>query len=59
MLYVDIPTSVDIKALSSYRGEVCASIYLPTTLVMQQAPSDRVALKRLAMRGETPRISVV
>jgi hypothetical protein len=48
VLYVDIPTSVDIKALSSYRGEVCVSIYLPTTPVTQQAQADRIALKNFA-----------
>lgn len=48
MLYVDIPTSVDIKALSSYRDQGCVSIYMPTTPVTRQAQADRIALKNLA-----------
>ena len=48
MLYVDIPASADIKALSSYRGEVCVSIYLRTTPVTQEAQADRIELKNLA-----------
>lgn len=48
MLYVDIPTSADIKTLSSYRGQACVSIYLPTTPVTQQAQADRIALKNMA-----------
>ncbi len=48
MLYVDIPTSVDISALASYRGNICVSIYLRTTPVTQEAQADRIALKNLA-----------
>lgn len=48
VLYVDIPTSADIKTLSSYRGQACVSIYLPTTPVTQQAQADRIALKNMA-----------
>ncbi|HEU5019103.1 MAG TPA: hypothetical protein VFT69_14160 [Pseudolabrys sp.] len=48
LLYVDIPSSADIRALTSYRGESCDSIYLPTTPITQQAQADRIALKNLA-----------
>jgi hypothetical protein len=48
MLYVDIPTSVDISALASHRGNICVSIYLRTTPVTQEAQADRIALKNLA-----------
>ena len=48
MLYVDIPTSGDIKALSSYRGEACVSIYLRTTPLTRDAQADRIELKNLA-----------
>ncbi|HSE73662.1 MAG TPA: hypothetical protein VLB05_04055 [Dongiaceae bacterium] len=51
MLYVDIPTSADINALSSFRGEVCVSIYLRTTPLTQQAQADRIALKNLAKQA--------
>ena len=48
MLYVDIPALADIRALASYRGSICVSIFLPTTPVTQQAQADRTALKNLA-----------
>jgi hypothetical protein len=51
MLYVDIPTSADINALSSFRGEVCVSIYLRTTPLTQQAQADRIELKNLAKQA--------
>lgn len=51
MLYVDIPTSADIEALSSFRGEVCVSIYLRTTPLTQQAQADRIELKNLAKQA--------
>jgi hypothetical protein len=47
VLYVDIPTPADIKALSSFHGDVCVSIYLRTTPLTQQAQADRIALKNL------------
>lgn len=48
MLYVDIPTSDDIAALISNRGDLCASIYLPTTPITQETRGDRIELKNLA-----------
>lgn len=48
MLYVDIPTSADIKALSCYRSQVCVSVYLPTTPITQQAQAHRIALENFA-----------
>lgn len=48
MLYVDIPTSADIFALTSHRGEASVSIYLPTTPVTQDTMRDRLELKNLA-----------
>jgi release factor family 11 len=48
MLYVDIPTSADIAALTAYRGDLCASIYLPTTPVTQETRGDRIELKNLS-----------
>lgn len=68
MLYVDIPTSTDMKALSSYRGKICVSIYLPTTPITQDAQADRIVLKNLAKEAlqqleagcaEKPRIAAV
>jgi len=48
MLHVDIPSSADLKALAAHRGDVCVSIYLPTTPVTQQVAGDRIELKNLA-----------
>jgi hypothetical protein len=48
MLHVDIPTLSELKDLARQRGEVCASLYLPTTPLTQDAQADRIALKTLA-----------
>jgi hypothetical protein len=48
VLYVDIPTFADIRALTSYRGDLCVSIYLRTTPLPQEAQADRIQLKNLA-----------
>jgi Bacterial archaeo-eukaryotic release factor family 11 len=48
MLYVDIPSSADLKSLASHRDAICVSIYLPTTPVSQEAAGDRIELKNLA-----------
>jgi hypothetical protein len=47
MLYLDLPTTDDIAALASYRGDLCVSIYLPTTPVTHQTRGDRIELKNL------------
>jgi hypothetical protein len=51
MLYVDIPTSADLKALTSHRDELCVSIYLPTTPVSRETAGDRIELKNLAKQA--------
>ena len=51
MLYVDIPSSADLKSLADYRGDSCVSIYLPTTPVTQQTAGDRIELKNLAKQA--------
>ena len=51
MLYVDIPTTADIATLTSYRGDLCASIYLPTTPVTQDTQRNRIELKNLAKQA--------
>lgn len=51
MLYVDTPTSADIAALTIHRGDLCVSIYLPTTPVTQEAQADRIELKNLAKQA--------
>lgn len=47
MLYVDIPSLADLKALASHRGDICVSIFLPTSTVPQMSTGDRIALKNL------------
>ena len=31
MLYVDIPTLPELRTLAAARGDICASLFLPTT----------------------------
>jgi len=51
VLYVDIPTSADILALTSHQGETCVSIYLRTTPVTQETGSGRFEPKNLAKQA--------
>jgi hypothetical protein len=51
MLYVDIPSLADLKSLAEHRGDICVSIYLPTTPVSQEAAGDRIELKNLARQA--------
>jgi hypothetical protein len=51
MLYVDIPTFADLKALTSHRNDICVSIYLLTTPVSRETTGDRIELKNLAKRA--------
>ncbi len=48
MLYVDIPTQQDIKALNKRRADACVSIYLPTTPLTQDAVKSHTELKNLS-----------
>jgi hypothetical protein len=48
MLYVDIPSLADLKSLAAHRGDICVSIYLPTTPVSQETGGNRIELKNLA-----------
>jgi hypothetical protein len=51
MLYVDIPSLADLKSLAPHRGDICVSIYLPTTPVSQETAGDRIELKNLARQA--------
>lgn len=51
MLYVDIPTQQDIKALITRRADAVVSIYLPTTPLTQDVDVSRIELKNLAKQG--------
>src|SRR5271169_3757965 len=45
MLYVDIPTVPEFKALATVRGDACVSIYLPTTPLPQDTAVSRAQLE--------------
>lgn len=47
MLHTDIPTESDFRGLDAVRGEICVSIYLPTTPVTREAKGDRILFKNL------------
>ncbi len=51
MLYVDIPTLPEFKALTLTRNEICVSLYLRTTPLTQEAEGDRIELKNLAKQA--------
>ncbi len=48
MLHTDIPTDDEFRLLDAVRGDICVSIYLPTTPVTRQAKADRILFKNLS-----------
>ncbi len=51
MLYVDIPTVKDFKALYEVRADACVSIYLETTPLTQEANASRIEFKNLVRQA--------
>ncbi|MEX1663257.1 hypothetical protein AB4874_16705 [Thioclava sp. 15-R06ZXC-3] len=47
MLYVDIPTNPEIRALFEARADACVSIYLPTTPETQNVALSRISFGNL------------
>jgi len=48
MLHIDIPTLAEFKQLAQIRGEICVSLYLPTSPLGENARVNRVAFKDIA-----------
>src|SRR3977135_501921 len=48
MLYIDIPTLDEFKALAQIKGETCVSLYLPTSPLGDNARTNRTAFKDIA-----------
>jgi hypothetical protein len=51
MLYVDIPTRSEFKALAAARSDACVSIYLPATPLTQDSEASRIELGNLAKQA--------
>jgi hypothetical protein len=51
MLYVDIPTLPELRALAATRADACVAIYLPTTPLSQVSAVSRTELRNLASRA--------
>ena len=51
MLYVDLPTRPEFKALNDVRADACVSIYLETTPLTQEANASRIELGNLAKQA--------
>jgi hypothetical protein len=47
MLYVDIPTLPEFRALAATRADACVSVYVPTTPVTQDTAASRIELRNL------------
>ncbi|GAA5112992.1 baeRF11 domain-containing protein [Pseudonocardia adelaidensis] len=47
-LHTDIPSRSEIERLLTQRAAGCVSIYLPTSVITQDAQADRIELKNLA-----------
>jgi hypothetical protein len=48
MLHIDIPTLEEFKALAQIKGEVCVSVYLPVSPLIQNIRANRIAFRDLA-----------
>jgi hypothetical protein len=48
MLHTDVLTANEFSGLDAVRGDVCVSIYLPTTPVTRNTEGDRILFKNLA-----------
>ncbi len=51
MLYVDLPTQPEFRALNNLRADACVSIYLKTTPLSQQSDASRIELSNLARQA--------
>ncbi len=51
MLYVDIPTLPEFRALAMMRADACVSIYLPTTPVTTETGGSRIEFKNLSRQA--------
>jgi hypothetical protein len=51
MLYVDIPTRPEFKALNDVRADACVSIYVKTTPLTQASDASRIELGNLAKQA--------
>jgi hypothetical protein len=48
MLHIDIPTLEEFRALAQIRGEVCVSVYLPVSPLVNNIRANRIAFRDLA-----------
>src|ERR1700726_4274980 len=48
MLHIDIPTLEEFKALAQIKGEVCISVYLPVSPLVENIRANRIAFRDLA-----------
>ena len=53
MLHVDIPTLDEFKALAQVKGEICISLYVPTSRRGEDARLNRIAFKDIANEALT------
>src|SRR3981081_712381 len=48
MLHIDIPTLEEFRALAQIRGEVCVSVYLPVSPLVNKIRANRIPFRDLA-----------
>jgi hypothetical protein len=53
MLHIDIPTLSEFKALAAVRGDICVSLYMPTSPHPDHDRANRVAFKDLVKEALT------
>jgi Bacterial archaeo-eukaryotic release factor family 8 len=53
MLHIDIPTLEEFRALAQIQGEVCVSVYLPVSPLVNNIRANRIAFRDLAREALT------
>src|SRR3981189_3974918 len=48
MLHIDIPSLEEFKALAQIKAEVCVSVYLPVSPLVENIRANRIAFRDLA-----------
>lgn len=48
MLHIDIPTLEEFKALAQIKGEICISVYLPVSPLVENIRANRIAFRDLS-----------
>jgi hypothetical protein len=58
MLYFDIPTLAQFKALAQVRADACVSLYVPTPPLSHESPASEIELRKLFSAASAPTVTM-